>query len=198
MSDDPLRQILQQADAAAGDPPEIAGDLAHRVRTLAARRRRVSFGLSAAAAVVLAAGMTFLLSRTPTSSERGAGPGIVQSGQVQPGLVEIRTEIERLGREAEIRLAVARRMQELLEQMERSKTRKRQHDYPDPVARARREVDRAAFVLVSQADRMCRDLDLCDSAAVKYQRVVDLFPETPWATVARQRLDEIKPKGDVS
>jgi hypothetical protein len=198
VSDDPLKRILQQADVAAGDPPEVAGDLARRVRALAARRRRVSFGLSVAAAVALAAGMTFLVSRAPTSSERGAGPGIVQSGQAPPDLAEIRAEIERLGREAEMRLAVARRTRELLEQTERSRALKRQHDYPDPVARARREVDRAAFVLVSQADRMCRDLDLCDSAAVKYQRVVDLFPETPWATVARQRLDEIKPKGDVS
>jgi outer membrane protein assembly factor BamD (BamD/ComL family) len=45
---------------------------------------------------------------------------------------------------------------------------------------------------------MCRDMKLCDAAVVKYQRVVDLFPDTPWATVARQRLEEIKQKGEIS
>ena len=198
MSDDPLRRILQQADAIAGDPPEMADDLAGRVRLLALRRRRVSFGLSAAAAIVLAVGMTLMWSQTPSPSHPGVGPPVVQRGQEGANAESIRAEIERLGRQADHRLALARRTQEILEQMKRAEAREQEHAYPDAVANALREVDKAAFVLVSQADRMCRELDLCKSAAVKYRRVVKLFPDTPWAAVARQRLEEIKRKGDVS
>ena len=53
-------------------------------------------------------------------------------------------------------------------------------------------------MIVSQADRMGRELDLCQSAAVRYRRVVELFPDSRWATVARQRLSELENKGDLS
>jgi hypothetical protein len=164
------------------------------VRRLAARQRRVRFGFSAAAAIVLAVGMTSLWLQAPTPSGLGGASRIVQ-GDVE----SIRAEIEALRREADVRLAVAQRTQEILEQMRRAEAlSKPAAPLPDPVADARRELEKAAYTLVSQADRMCRELDLCDSAAIKYQRVVELFPETPWAAVARERLSEIKKKGAVS
>ena len=49
-------------------------------------------------------------------------------------------------------------------------------------------------MLVHQADYLCDELKLCQSAAVKYKRVIDLFPNSPWAGVARQRLAEINEK----
>ncbi|MFQ5807931.1 MAG: hypothetical protein ACE5I3_15915 [Phycisphaerae bacterium] len=197
MSDDPLKRILQAADAAAGEPPEMPADLAQRVRILAGRRRRVRFGVSVAAAIVLAVGMTSLWSQTPAPSRPGGDSQMVRGPQEPPDVESIRAEIEQLRREAEMRLAVARRTQEILTQMRRAEEFTKQEVVPDPIARARREVEKAAYTLVYQADRMCRELDLCDSAAVKYQRVVELFPDTRWAAVARQRLDEIKKTGDV-
>jgi hypothetical protein len=197
MGDEPLRRILQEADAAAGPPPDLPAGLARRVRRLAVRRRRVRFGFSAAAAIALSVGMTALWFQAPTPSGLSGGSRIVQ--RPEPADVEsIRAEIEGLRREADVRLAVAQRTQEILEQMRRAEAlTKHAVPLPDPVADARRELDKAAYTLVSQADRMCRELDLCDSAAIKYQRVVELFPETPWATVARQRLEQIK-KGELS
>jgi len=198
MSDEPLKRILQEADAAAGPPPELPADLARRVRRLAARRRQVRFGLGVAAAIVLAVGMMSLWSQAPTPSRPGGDSRSVQRPEPLD-VASIRAEIEALRREADVRLAVAQRTQEILEQMRRAEAvTKRPQALPDPVADARRQLDKAAYTLVFQADRMCRELDLCDSAAIKYQRVVELFPDTPWAVVARQRLSEIEKKGDIS
>ena len=198
MSSDPLKQLLRRADALAGNPPEMPGDLAQRVRTLAVRRRRVRVSINAAAAIVLAVGMTLLWSQASTPLRSANEPLVVETEPARPGVEEIRAEIERLHREADMRLAVVRRTQEILEEMRRFEELKKHPPLPDAVANARREVDKAAYVLVSQADRMCRKLDLCDSAAVKYRRVVDLFPDSRWATVARQRLSDLETKGDVS
>lgn len=200
MEGDPLKRILQEADAAAGTPPHVPEDLARRVPELAVRRRRVRFGLSAAAALALAVGATSLLwepAGLPEPRNGFEAPVVLKPGD-RPDVADLRAEIERLGREADWRLAVARRTQEILEQMRRAEALRQQEPVPDPVAAARREVDRAAYVLVRQADRMCREMDLCDSAVVKYRRVVELFPDTPWATVARQRLGEIEKKGEIS
>ena len=206
MNDDGLRKLLREADAAAGQPPKVAGDLARRVRVLAARRRRVEFGMSAAAAILLATGMTFLMSQSTASRSSAGRPAIVKGGPavakgspIVPESADIVAEIARLDREASVRLAVARRTEELVREMrERDAAKRTQEVYVDPVADARREVEKAAYTLVSQADRMCRDMNLCAAAEVNYRRVLELFPETPWATVARQRLDEIKSKGGIS
>jgi tetratricopeptide (TPR) repeat protein len=65
---------------------------------------------------------------------------------------------------------------------------------PDPLEEVRKQVDKTAFVLVYQADRMYRELNQTDSAVENYNRVIALFPENRWAKVARQRLSEIANK----
>ena len=176
----------------------MPGDQAQRLRTLAVRRRRVRVSINAAAAIVLAVGITVLWSQTSTLPKAVNEPPVVDAEPPQPDIAEIKAEIERLRRDADMRLALVHRTQEILEEMKRFEELKKQPPLPDAVANTRREVDKAAYTLVYQADRMCRELDLCDSAVVKYQRVVDLFPDSRWATVARQRLSELETKGDVS
>ena len=58
----------------------------------------------------------------------------------------------------------------------------------DPIVRIDRQIEQAAFVIVAQADRKVRRWNLTDSAADDYRRVVELFPKTHWAAIARQRL----------
>lgn len=198
VSGDRLKELLQQADALAGDPPRMPGDLAQRVRRLAGRRRRVQVSINAAAAILLAVGITLLWSQASTPLRPTTEPQVVEARPAQPDAAALRAEIDRLGREADIRLAVVRRTQEILEEMRRFDELETSPPVPDAVAGVRREVDQAAYVLVRQADRMCHEFDLCDSAAVKYRRVVDLFPDSCWAAVARQRLSDLESKGDVS
>jgi len=198
MTDDELRQLLREVDADAGAPPAASGDLALQVRHAAARdRRRLLAGLSAAAVLVLAAGFW-------TIRPRGSIEPIDESaGRVtamDPDVAEMSDterlfEISRLHREAALCQTVLERTQALLEQQRRV-VKLKGTPLPDTVANVRREADKAAYVIVAQADRMCRQRQLCKSAAVKYRRVVKLFPESPWAEVARGRLDELEEKGD--
>ena len=62
---------------------------------------------------------------------------------------------------------------------------------PDPLVEIERQYDRAAFVLVYQADRLYKELNLKGSAVETYNRVIDLFPENKWAEVARMRLSKM-------
>jgi tetratricopeptide (TPR) repeat protein len=63
---------------------------------------------------------------------------------------------------------------------------------PDPLEEIQKQVDKTAFILVYQADRMYRELNQTDSAVENYLRVIELFPKNRWARVARQRLSEIE------
>jgi hypothetical protein len=60
----------------------------------------------------------------------------------------------------------------------------------DPVMRER---ERAALALLDHADRLRRDLKQADAALATYRRTIELFPDTRWAHVARQRIDQLKP-----
>ncbi len=63
---------------------------------------------------------------------------------------------------------------------------------PDPLDQIQRGIDKTAFILLYQADRMYRELNLKESAVEAYNRVIELFPENRWAETARQRLSEIR------
>jgi TolA-binding protein len=64
----------------------------------------------------------------------------------------------------------------------------------DPREQIQKEVDRTAFILVYEADRLYRELGQTNAAVETYNRVIRLFPETQWAEVARQRLSDIENK----
>ena len=58
--------------------------------------------------------------------------------------------------------------------------------------------------MLYQADLLYKQLNLKDSAAEAYQRVIELFPDNRWAETAKQRLKEMEEqpksntKGDLS
>jgi len=54
-----------------------------------------------------------------------------------------------------------------------------------------RQVDKAAFVLIYQADRLYKELNRTESAVAAYKEIIQLFPTNRWAEVARERLAEI-------
>lgn len=65
---------------------------------------------------------------------------------------------------------------------------------PDPLEKLEKQVDKTAYILIYQADRLYRELNQTDSAVESYNRVIELFPENRWANVARKRLTEIENK----
>jgi outer membrane protein assembly factor BamD (BamD/ComL family) len=53
-------------------------------------------------------------------------------------------------------------------------------------------VDKTAFILVYQADKLYKELNRTESAVRAYKEVIQLFPKNRWADVARERLLEIE------
>jgi tetratricopeptide (TPR) repeat protein len=63
---------------------------------------------------------------------------------------------------------------------------------PDPRKEMERQVDKTAFILVYQADKLYKELNQTDSAVRAYKEVIQLFPTNQWANVARERLSQIE------
>ncbi len=190
---DPLRELLKRADADAGPPPALPGDLATRVLRRAARRRRRMFlvsGVAAAALLALAVSLP-RLARYPGLRVTDLEPLPRETAPLGSD-VKLRSEIARLEAEAEMRLAVARRMVLLLEHANRTAARTAATARPDPAGNIRRQADQAAIVLMQQGDRLFQELHLPGAAERMYRCALRAFADTPWADVARQRLEAIQ------
>ena len=53
-------------------------------------------------------------------------------------------------------------------------------------------MDRTAFLLIYQADRLYLELNQTESAVAAYKELIQLFPDNRWAQVARERLSQIE------
>ncbi|MBU0638961.1 MAG: hypothetical protein KKB50_08865 [Planctomycetes bacterium] len=193
MTKEELQQLLREADHASGPPPLLPENLAQRVRARAARRQPLNaVGAAAvAAAILLALGLPLLQRQATTPPSAGTPPAVATHELSPTEVARIREEISELRREADLRLAVLRRTQESEAQFRRAREMRQRPMPPDAVALARKEIARAAFVIVQQADRMQRTPNQREPAIAKYRQVAELFPQTAWAAVARQRLERI-------
>ena len=195
MSPDRLSELLRQADAEVGKSPPLADLVGHVVRRHQGRRRRLQLAQSAAAILVMAVTLSVML-KTFDRMRTAA-----QSGAATRALVEGRDRAAESGHEwadADVRLALARRVAEIQRRDERMAVLQAELRRPDPRQVVRQEVDLAATVLVQQADHLYRDLGLKKPAAENYRQVVRLFPDTAPAAVARERLKQLdsESKGD--
>ena len=213
MTEDPIQRLLRQADAAAG-APGVQPDLAGRVQRLAGRRRRRAVGgWAAAAGIALTVGLAAWLwggggQRPPRQIASPTAPDAVPAGgngdsdraiaqrTPRPAAADepadevglLRAEIARLRVEADSRMAVVQRML-ALERRRRAGPRTATYlARSDPAEEVRQQMDQAALVMVYQADRMRRVLDLQAPAMQMYRRAAELFGQTHWGGVARQRL----------
>jgi len=182
MKEDKIKNLLQEADQTAGRPAPVYVSLS-AVRRRANRRRFVSLAapLSAAAVVLIAICMWGLTTRIPETTPE------------QEKIASLEAQIKQLqvSTDAAINL-----IHEVLED-ERRQSRLDELEaqlasIPDPLEEIQKQVDKTAFILVYQADRLYRELNLTDSAVEAYNRVIELFPKNRWAKVARQRLTEIE------
>jgi hypothetical protein len=195
---EPLEKWLRLADEAAGSPPPLAGNLAEGVRRLAARRRRraVLGGLGLAAAACVAA---VALLRPPAEGPRPA-PGPVAEAPKAPSDAEIarlRRELAQVRGEADSRSRVARALIQMERHAQLSGEIQRAPVWLDPLEPIRREADKAARTVLCQADRMACDPARQPAAAEKYREVSQLFPQSFWADVARQKLSQMENRSKV-
>jgi len=182
MSEERIRELLRNADRAAGPPlfgPTSATNLRQRIR----RRRLMWLGIPAAAAILLlSVGVWTFCShpRVPTPPQ----PERIASLEQQVKQLQAQTDSAlKLVQE----VLAQERQQRRLDTLEAELA-----SIPDPTEEIERQVGRTAFVLVYEADKLYRELNQTESAVEAYEQVIRLFPKNQWANVARERLAEIK------
>jgi TolA-binding protein len=182
VNEEQIKELLAQADNAAGEPT-FGPVTAAKIRRHVHQRRlvRVAVPTAVAATITLAAALGTLSLPTRRS-------------QPQPErIASLEEQVRQLQAQTETTLKL---VQEVLE-----RDRQKRHlasleaelaRIPDPVREIDRQVDKTAFILVYQADKLYQELNQTESAVQAYKEVIQLFPTNQWAQVARERLSQIE------
>jgi hypothetical protein len=184
MSDDQLTKLLQQTDRMAGQPTQVRVDLSD-IHRRAKRRRIITIAgpVATAAVLMVALGIWSATLRIP------------QTTPEQKKIASLEEQVEQLQARTDAAMSL---IHDILEQEQRQRRLEELNaqlaSIPDPIEEMQKQVDKTAFMLVYQADRLYRELNQTSSAVEAYNRVIRLFPENRWAQVAKQRLAEIENK----
>jgi tetratricopeptide (TPR) repeat protein len=183
MTEDKLKNMLQEADRAAGPPRPVVVSLSAIRRREYSRRLFFRASFAAAAVLLIAAGILSYTRKTTKNSYQ------------QEKIISLETQIRQLQASTDAAINLIHETIEKERQQDRlDALQVRLATIPDPLEEIQQQVDKTAFILVYQADRMYRELNQTESAVETYKRVIQLFPENQWAQVARQRLAQIKEK----
>jgi predicted transcriptional regulator len=186
VEEDKLKNILQEADRFSGgcvvpDASVIADFVRGRVRR---RNLYLRFAASAAAVFIVCAGILNM-------ARQGAIDGdLYVKGE---NIEQLQAEVARLQSEVDsMQIAVRRAIEEEKSNATLAKLEAELASISDPIEDIQRQVDRTAFIIVYQADRMYRDHNLINAAIESYKRAIEFFPANKWSEVARNRLIEIQ------
>lgn len=198
MNEEQLRELLQTADEAA-PPPRVHGGLTARVRHRARARWRLRAAGGVAVVALIVAGTAAWLTHGGWSPKSQIVNGIPQDRQPlvdvaglksQYALLEVEARQHQLTAAAILRLeSQARREAQAADAAGRARMILAR---PDALAELAERRDRTARILIGRGDSLLHQPGGKSAAAESYKNVVDLFPDTPEATVARDRLGQIK------
>ncbi len=180
MTEDKIKNLLQEADRTAGGPASVSANLAAAVRRRAGRRQTINLAarIAAAAIVVIALGIWGFTAKKTRYRQR---------------IIALEAEIKQLKLQTDATLMLIREvLDEERKQRRLNELKAQLARYSDPLQEIQKQADKTAFFLVYQANRMYRELDQKEAAIQEYNRVIELFPQSQWAEVARQRLSEIQ------
>jgi uncharacterized protein YoxC len=185
MTENKIQNLLQKADQTAGQPAPVCVNLSDIRRRV--KRRYLKYSavpLAAAAILLIAIGIWSLTIKIPKTIP-----------EQDKKLASLESQIKRLQASTD---AAINLIHQVLEQEKRqsqlNELQAQLASMPDPLEEIQQQVDKTAFILVYQADRLYRELNQTESAVETYKRVIELFPENKWAQVARERLVQIKEK----
>jgi len=186
MNEEQIKTLLQRADEAAGQPAfGVISAVQVRRRLRLRRLVRVSAPATAAAVALIATGLWMTCMRTAKPQPQPERQRIVS---LEEQVRQLRTQTD----------ATLRLVQEVLERDRQDRRlaalEAELASIPDPMKEIDRQVDKTAFILVYQADRLYKELNQTESAVRAYKEVIQFFPENQWADVARERLSEIEPQ----
>lgn len=182
---DPLRNLLMDADARAATPGRLVPDLPQRVYRRHRRKRIIRSG--ALVVLLLSVALSgLLLQRVDTGQMAEGDEATTQPDFPRPGrdvqLVALNVTADVHARTAAMLRAGERRR----DSMERSQVSLARID---PTVTVRRERNRFALARVAEADRLAGHPDGVRDAVKIYRRTIELFPDTPAADIAAKRLE---------
>jgi len=177
-----IERLLARADEAAGEPA-FALATAAGIRRRIHRERLVTMAVPTTVAAGIVLGATLWVVCLPTGRP-----------QPQPQrIASLEEQVRQLRAQTEATLKL---LQEVLETDRRERRLASLEaefaSIPDPIREIERQVDKAAFILVYQADKVYQELNESESAVRAYREVIQFFPTSPWAQVARERLARIE------
>ena len=193
MTEDKIKKLLQDADRIAPAPACFTSALTVSIRKRQRYTRIIKISASSAAALILiGAGLWALMI-----------PLIGNNTPDRQKIAQLQTEVDQLRAKTDAMLKFVREVIESERRQTHLQELKAQlAAIGDPLVEIQENIDKTAFTLVYEANRMYTELNLKDFAVDAYQRVIELYPENKWADLARKRLTEIqKPKtkkGDLS
>jgi tetratricopeptide (TPR) repeat protein len=182
VNEERIERLLSRADETAGAPgfgPVTVAGMRRRVH----RGRLIRVGTPSTAAALLLIGVIlwWIGARTPKPQPP---PQRIASLEEQVRQLQAQTEMTlKLVQEVLDKDRQQRRLAALEAELA---------SIPDPLQEIDRQVDKTAFILVYQADKLYRELNQTESAVRAYKEVIQLFPTNQWAQVARERLSEIE------
>jgi len=184
VNEEQMRTLLQRADEAAGDPV-FRGISAAGIRRRILRRRIITTAAPLAAAAVI----TIVIA---TLSHPKLEPTPLPPPQPER-IASLEEQVKQLPAQTAAPLKLVQEVLEKDRQQRRLAALEAElASIPDPVQQMEERVDRSAFLLLYQADRLYKDLNQTESAVAAYKEVIQLFPENQWADVARERLSQIE------
>jgi hypothetical protein len=179
-----IDELLRKADDAHASTP-LVRDLAARVRRRAKRRRAIRLTVAAAGGICAVVVGVWLVGTAPSP------PVVKQVTHASPGRVEAR--LARLEEEANFHALGAQCMWAAEERVRRAQHVGKVLSAPQPLDIIAVQRDRVALMLLDHAERLRIDRNLPELSMQEYRRTVELFPDTHWGAVARQRLKEFDP-----
>ncbi len=186
MNEEQIRTLLQKADQAAGPP-------VYRRPTAAGMRRRLRHKWLVRTGVpALAAAMVLVGTAIGVLCMRVEEPRPEPQPEPQR-IASLETQVKQLQAQTDATLKLVREMLERDRQERRLAALNAElASIPDPRREMDAQVDKTAFLLIYQADRLYKELNQTESAVAQYKEVSQLFPKNRWADVARERLSEIE------
>ncbi len=160
MNEESFRQLLVDADGAAA-MPAVRADLVSSVRHRLRRRRQSQV---AGASIVLCA----MLAVVPFVR---MGPKPAAMAAADPS--KARDELRMIRLQADSQAATINRLMQYQHSLDVRARSARKFDRGQPLERIQQQRESAARLLTQDGD---------------YRRVIELFPETHWASIARRRL----------
>jgi hypothetical protein len=181
ITEDSIKQLLLDADNLVGRVPVLdAHKIITSVRSMQTHRKRrniVLAGCASVAATILIVGLIW----------------VQHDRNKQLQIAQLQNKIELLNQRLDKTMAivqqtlVTQRQQEKLNQLEGQLA-----EYDAAGQKLAAQEESTALTILIQADRL-QNANLHGDAQTFYKRIVELYPTTCWAQVARQKLESLPP-----